>query len=275
MLSGIGPADQLKRHGIPCRVDLPGVGENLIDHPEVPIISSLEGRHGYYRQGVGWRMILNGLQFKLFGTGPILSAGVEAGAFVNPTDPDGEPTIQAFCVPIVYLDRDTLGLVEDTYGLTITTVVVKPKSRGYVRLRSADPADMPLVSPHLLKDPADARAMIDGQRFFLRAFQTRPLADRVRKVAIPDPNDLSDEAILAHCRRFVKTNYHPSGTCRMGAAGDPMAVLDSRLRVRGVENLRVCDLSAMPNINAGNTAAPAMMIGSRCAEFVLRKAATA
>jgi choline dehydrogenase-like flavoprotein len=273
MLSGIGPADHLRPHGIGCLVDLPGVGENLIDHPEVPIVAMASGPHGYYRQSVGWRMIKNGLQFKLFGTGPILSAGVEAGAFVNPTEPEAEPTIQAFCVPIVYLDRDTLGLVEDTYGLTVTTVVVKPRSRGFVRLRSPDPDAMPLVSPHLLQDPADARAMIDGQRFFLRAFQTRPLSDRIRRIAIPDPNDLGDEAILRHCRRFVKTNYHPSGTCRMGAPGDRLAVLDSRLRVRGVENLRVCDLSAMPNINAGNTAAPAMMLGSRCAELVLGRAA--
>jgi choline dehydrogenase len=275
MLSGIGPADHLREHGIACAADLPGVGENLVDHPEVPIISTLAGKHGYYRQGVGWRMILNGIHFKLFGTGRILSAGVEAGAFVNPADPEAEPTIQAFCVPIVYLDRDTLGLVEDTYGLTVTTVVVKPRSRGYVRLRSANPADMPLVSPHLLKDPADRRAMIDGQRFFLRAFQTRPLKDHVKKVSIPDPSDLSDEAVLAHCRRFVKTNYHPAGTCRMGPAGDPLAVLDSRLRVRGVEGLRVCDLSAMPDINAGNTTAPALMMGSRCAEFVLGGTAAA
>lgn len=273
MLSGIGPADQLRAHGISCIVDLPGVGENLIDHPEVPIIASVTGKHGYYRQSVGWRMLLNGLQFRLFGTGRILSAGVEAGAFVNPIDREAPPTIQAFCVPIVYLDRDTLGLVPDTYGLTVTTVVVKPKSRGHVRLRSADPADMPLVSPHLLKDPVDATTMIEGQRFFLRAFGTRPLADRVERIAIPDPNDLGDEAILAHCRRFVKTNYHPSGTARMGPAGDPLAVLDSRLRVRGVESLRVCDLSAMPNINAGNTTAPALMMGSRCAAFVLGKAA--
>jgi choline dehydrogenase-like flavoprotein len=273
MLSGIGPADQLRSHGIACIADLPGTGENLIDHPEVPIVAIASGPHGYYRQGVGWRMLLNGLQFKLFGTGPILSAGVEAGAFVNPTDPEAEPTIQAFCVPIVYVDRDTRGLVEDTYGLTVTTVVVKPKSRGAVRLRSADPDDMPLVSPNLLKDPADAGAMVDGQRFFLRAFRTEPLARRIRRVAIPDPNDLSDDAILTHCRRFVKTNYHPSGTCRMGVAGDPRAVLDSRLRVRGVENLRVCDLSAMPNINAGNTTAPALMLGSRCAEFILGESA--
>jgi choline dehydrogenase len=269
MLSGVGPADQLKRHGIACLVDLPGVGENLIDHPEVPIVAMANGPHGYYRQGVGWRMLRNGLQFKLFGTGPITSAGVEAGAFVNPTDREAEPTIQAFCVPIVYLDRDALGLVADGHGVTVTTVVVKPKSRGFVRLASADPDAMPLVSPHLLKDPADARAMIDGQRFFLRALQTGPLAARIARIAIPDPAELGDEAILAHCRRFVKTNYHPCGTCRMGPGGDPLAALDSRLRVRGVEALRVCDLSAMPDINAGNTNAPAMMLGSRCAEFIL------
>jgi choline dehydrogenase len=269
MLSGIGPVEQLRAYGIPCVADLPGVGENLIDHPEVPIVAMANGPHGYYRQGVGWRMVRNGLQFKLLGKGPILSSGVEAGAFVNPADPHAEPSIQAFCVPIVYLDRDTLGLVEDTYGLTITTVVVKPRSRGFVRLRSSSPDDMPLVSPHLLRDPVDARTMIEGQRFFLRAFRTKPLADRVARVAIPDPADVSDEALLKHCRRFVKTNYHPSGTCRMGASGDPMAVLDSRLRVRGVEGLRICDLSAMPNINAGNTAAPAMMLGSRCAAFIM------
>ena len=251
MLSGVGPADHLRSHGIECRVDLPGVGENLIDHPEVPIVAMANGRHGYYRQAVGWRMLLNGLQFKLFGTGRITSAGVEAGAFVNPVERDAEPTIQAFCVPIVYLDRDTVGLVEDTYGVTVTTVVVKPKSRGFVRLRSADPSAMPLVSPHLLKHPSDMRTMVEGQRFFLRAFHTSPLKERIARVGIPDPADTSDEAMEAHCRRFVKTNYHPSGTCKIGARNDPNAVLDPRMRVRGVERLRVCDLSAMPNINAG------------------------
>jgi choline dehydrogenase len=110
--------------------------------------------------------------------------------------------------------------------------------------------------------------MIEGQRFFLRAFQTTPLKERVREIRIPDPANLSDEAIIKHCKRFVKTNYHPSGTCRMGSSRDPMAVLDARLRVRGVEALRESDLSAMPNINAGNTNAPAMMMGSRCAELV-------
>jgi choline dehydrogenase-like flavoprotein len=269
MLSGLGPADALRAHGLAPVVDLPGVGENLVDHPEVPIIATVAGAYGYHLQGEGWRMLRNGLQFKLFGTGPVTTAGVEAGAFVNPEDPAAEPTIQAFCVPIVYLDRDTLTLVEKAHGLTVTTVVVKPRSRGTVRLASADPAAMPLVSPNLLRHPADMAAMIAGQRFFLRAFQTRPLADRVRRIAIPDPAELTDEALASHCRRFVKTNYHPAGTARMGPDGDPMAVLDARLRVRGVEGLRVCDMSAAPDINAGNTNAPAMMLGDRCADFVM------
>jgi choline dehydrogenase-like flavoprotein len=271
MLSGIGGTDQLKSHGITCHVDLPGVGENLIDHPEVPIIAIANGAFGYHRQGVGWRMLLNGLQFKLFGTGTITSSGVEAGAFVNPENPDAEPTIQAFCVPIVYLDRDTLSFVEETHGFTITTVVVKPKSRGTVRLRSANPEDMPLVSPNLLKHPDDMRTMIEGQRYFLEAIHTDPLQSRLRSIAIPNPAKTDDEAMRSHCKRFVKTNYHPSGTCRMGPSGDPMAVLDCRLRVIGIEGLRVCDLSAMPDINAGNTNAPAMMLGSRCAELVLQQ----
>ncbi len=267
MLSGIGPADHLREHGIEVLADRPGVGANLIDHPEVPMIATVNGPYGYFRQGDGWRMLLNGLQFRLFRTGRILSAGVEAGAFVNPGDPEAEPTIQAFCVPIVYLDRDTLTLVDNTHGLTITTVVVKPKSRGTVRLRSADPTDRPRVSPNLLHHPDDMQAMIDGQRFFLRAYETAPLASRIRHRAIPAATD--DESLAAHCRRFVKTNYHPASTARMGADGDPMAVLDSRLRVRGIEGLRVADMSAVPDINAGNTNAPAMMLGNRCADFVM------
>jgi choline dehydrogenase-like flavoprotein len=269
MLSGIGPATHLAEHDIECVADLAGVGQNLIDHPEVPITAVANGPYGYFRQGEGWRMLKNGIQFKLFGSGPITSAGVEAGAFVNPGDPDAPPTIQAFCVPIVYLDRDTLDLVDNDYGMTITTVVVKPKSRGEVRLASADPKARPRVSPNLLKDPRDMKEMIAGQKFFLRAFQETPLASRIKAVAIPDPADQSDDALKAHCKRFVKTNYHPAGTARMGADGDPMAVLDARMRVRGVYGLRVCDMSAVPNINAGNTNAPAMMLGDRCADLVM------
>lgn len=269
MLSGIGPADHLRHHQLPVIADLPGVGQNLIDHPEVPVIATANGPYGYFRQGDGWRMLWNGFQFKVFGMGRILSAGVEAGAFVNPLDPTAEPTIQAFFVPTVYLDRDALDLVENTYGMTVTTVVVKPKSRGEVRLRSGDPADMPLVNPNLLSHPEDMADMIAGQRFFIRAFQSEPLAKYIKQVAIPNPANLDDASLANHCRRFVKTNYHPASTARMGADGDLMAVLDAKLRVRGIDGLRVADMSAVPDINAGNTNAPAMMLGDRCAGFIM------
>jgi choline dehydrogenase-like flavoprotein len=269
MLSGIGPADDIRGHGIAAVADLPGVGQNLIDHPEVPIIATFNGPFGYHGHGDGWRMIRHGMHFKLFGGGKILSSGVEAGAFINPLEPESEPSIQAFCVPDIYLDRTVLDAVEKTHGVTITTVVTKPKSRGYVKLRSADPLDMPVVSPHLLKHPDDMKTMIAGQRFFMRAFESGPLGSRVARMVKPDPADLGDEALAAHCRQLVKTNYHPVGTARMGADGDRMAVLDAAMRVRGIDNLRIADMSACPNINSGNTAAPAMMLGDRCAGFIL------
>lgn len=271
MLSGIGPVKHLEEHGIDCVKDLKGVGENLIDHPEVPMTAFTNGPFGYFKQGSGWRMLKNGLQFILFKSGPILSAGVEAGAFINPIDRNGLPSIQAFCVPIVYLDRDTLGKVKDGYGVTITTVIVKPKSRGFVRLKSSDPDEAPLVSPNLLSDPGDMALMVAAQKFFLAAFKTSPLAERIAQIEIPRGDEPSETDLEEHCKKFVKTNYHPSGTCRMGPSGDEFAVLDSRLRVRGIEGLRICDLSAMPNINAGNTNAPAMMLGHRCASFILNE----
>jgi len=271
MLSGIGPAGELRTHGIEVVADLPGVGQNLIDHPEVPILATCNGPYGYFKHTDGWRMLMHGIQFKVFGTGIINSAGVEAGAFVNPLDPDGEPTVQAFCVPFVYLDRDLLQLIKPTYGVTVTTVVTKPKSRGFVRLASANPVDMPIVSPHLLKHPDDMAMMIAGQKFFLHAFQNPPLGNRIGRIMRPHPSDLSDDALAAHCKKMVKTNYHPAGTARMGADGDRMAVLDAAMRVRGVDNLRVADMSVCPDITSGNTAAPAMMLGDRCASFILHR----
>ncbi|MEO1105164.1 MAG: GMC family oxidoreductase, partial [Pseudomonadota bacterium] len=146
------------------------------------------------------------------------------------------------------------------------------KSRGTVTLASSDPAAMPRVSPNLLKHPDDMAAMVEGQRFFLRAMETDPLGAEVERVMAPAADARDDEGLKTHCRRMVKTNYHPAGTCRMGADGDAHAVLDARLRVRGIDGLRVCDMSAVPDINAGNTNAPAMMLGARCAEFLLADA---
>ena len=268
MLSGIGNEEELETLSIKCKNNLPGVGKNLMDHPECPLIASANGKYGYYKQGEGWRMLKNGIEFLLFGTGRVNSTGVEAGAFVNPINSDDLAYIQAFFVPSIYMNSDTIGVIDDDYGMSITTVMTKPKSRGYVKLKSSNFKDNPEIELNLLKHEDDLRMMMAGQRFFLQALTSGPLSKKVKKIIVPNTENLNDENLEKHCKRFVRTNYHPSGTAKMGADNDKMSVLDSKLRVRGIENLRVCDLSAMPNINSGNTSAPAMMLGLRCGDFL-------
>ena len=268
MLSGIGNQEELEKLSIKCKKHLPGVGKNLMDHPECPLIASANGKHGYYKQGEGWRMLKNGIEFLLFRTGKVNSTGVEAGAFVNPINKEDLSYIQAFFVPSIYMNSDTIGVIDDGYGMSITTVMTKPKSRGYVKLKSSNFKDNPEIELNLLKHEDDLRMMMAGQRFFLQALTNGPLSKKVKKIIVPNTENLNDENLEKHCRRFVRTNYHPSGTAKMGADNDKMSVLDSKLRVRGIENLRVCDLSAMPNINSGNTSAPAMMLGLRCGDFL-------
>ena len=268
MLSGLGDEEELHKFSLKCKNNLPGVGKNLMDHPECPLIAKANGKHGYFKQGEGWRMLKNGIEFLLFGTGRVNSTGVEAGAFINPLNKNDLSYIQAFFVPSIYMNSDTLGVIDDDYGMSITTVMTKPKSRGHVKLQSSNFKDPPIIELNLLKHEDDLKMMMAGQRFFLEALTTGPLSKKVEKIIVPDIDNLTDENLEAHCKRFVRTNYHPSGTAKMGADNDKMAVLDSKLRVRGIENLRVCDLSAMPNINSGNTSAPAMMLGLRCADFL-------
>tara|TARA_Y100001960_G_C14174674_1_gene587175 strand:- start:78 stop:602 length:525 start_codon:yes stop_codon:yes gene_type:complete len=169
------------------------------------------------------------------------------------------------------MNSDTIGVIDDDYGMSITTVMTKPKSRGYVKLKSSNFKDNPEIELNLLKHEDDLRMMMAGQRFFLQALTNGPLSKKVKKIIVPNTENLNDENLEKHCKQFVRTNYHPSGTAKMGADNDKMSVLDSKLRVRGIENLRVCDLSAMPNINSGNTSAPAMMLGLRCGDFLTAK----
>ncbi|MCW1950751.1 MAG: GMC family oxidoreductase N-terminal domain-containing protein [Octadecabacter sp.] len=269
MLSGLGPADHLRKHGINVIADLPGVGQNLKDHPDVSIVARANGPYGYWKQDRGWNMLRNGIEFKLFGRGKITTTGLEAATFLNPTDPEAPPTHEAYCIPVMYLDDDKLKEIGDGYGMSIQIVLLKPHSVGEVTLASGNPDDMPRISPNFLKDPRDMEEMVKGLRYFRETMGMKPLADKLAEIVAPNPGDFSDEGLKEHCRQFVKTNYHPAGTAKMGADGDSMAVLDSRLRVRGIEGLRVCDMSAVPEIPAGNTNAPAMMIGDRCADLVL------
>jgi choline dehydrogenase len=261
MLSGLGPAEHLAQHGIAVRADLPGVGRNLQDHHEVPVISRARGKMGYFGQDRGWNMIRNGLQYLLTRSGPVTTTGVETCAFLDP-DGGARPTIQLYFVPTVYLDRDVTD-VQATYGCTLTPCLLRPKARGSVKLRSADPREKPLVDSNFFGHPDDLRLTLAAMRFARRVLAERPLAPLVEAELLPGPQATDDAALSAYAKRMVKTNYHPVGTARMGPANDPMAVLDTRLRVRGVDGLRVIDCSAIPFIVSGNTNAIALALGDK------------
>lgn len=267
MLSGIGPAGQLREKGVSVLVDLPGVGANLQDHTETPVLAFCNGRYGYFGHDRGARQIRNGAQYMMFGSGPVSSNGVEAGAFFDPDDLSNAPKIQQFCVPSVYLDKDHSD-VEATYGLTINSCVARPRSRGSVRLASANPDDQPLVDPNYLDDAEDLRLSIAGVRRAREIMAEAPLRSMIDREIFPGPDKRSDADLAAHAKRFVKTVYHPVGTCRMGRDGDPDAVVDGGLRVRGVEGLRVIDASVMPTIISGNTNAITLVVADKAVEFI-------
>ncbi|MBX4890467.1 GMC family oxidoreductase N-terminal domain-containing protein [Rhizobium bangladeshense] len=266
MLSGIGPADHLREHGIAVAADLPGVGANLQDHHEVPVIASTKSKSGYFGEDRGWPMIRNGLQYLLFNTGPVTTTGIESCLFYDPDGGD-RPTIQLYCAPIVYLDRD-VSSAKSTYGVTFTSCLLRPKARGSVKLRSPNPADQPLVDCNFFGDPDDLRLTLASLKTARRLLETEPFKGKIAEEILPG-RSLQDEASLTKfAGQTVKTNYHPAGSLRMGPETDPMSVVDGRLRVRGVDGLRVIDCSIIPFIPSGNTNAPAMAIGSKAASMI-------
>jgi choline dehydrogenase len=266
MLSGIGPDDHLRSMGIKTLHELKGVGENLQDHHEVPVVAATNGHFGYHGEDKGWRALRNGLQYVLFGTGPVTSVGVDACTYMDPDGSD-RPSIKLYCVPAVYLDGDIKD-VQRQDGVTLNACLLRPKSRGTVRLRSAHVTDMPVVDNNYLAEPDDLKLEIKGLRFAREVLQQQPLAGRIGAELIPGKTVTDEAGLTAHCRRTVKTNWHPVGTCRMGVDGDDLAVLDTRLRVRGIDGLRIIDASAMPFIPSGNTNAPTMALASRAMDFL-------
>jgi choline dehydrogenase len=266
MLSGLGAADALTRHGIAVKADLPGIGQNLQDHHEVPVIAATNRAVGYFGEDRGWRMVKNGVQFLAFGTGPVATTGVDCCCFYDPEGGD-RPTIQLYCVPTVYLDRDVSNMTA-THGVTLTSCLLRPRARGSVSLRSSDPHDQPLVDSNFFGDPDDLRLTLKAMRWARCLLATAPMVGLIDHEMLPGSAAVSDQDLARFAKKLVKTNYHPVGTARMGLADDPLAVLDTRLRVRGVEGLRVIDCSAMPFIPSGNTNAAALALGERAASFI-------
>jgi choline dehydrogenase len=270
MLSGIGDPEILKRFDLPVISPLKGVGQNLQDHHEVPILASTHRQMGYFGEDKGWRMVKNGLQYLLFRSGPVSTIGVEATAFVMP-DGTGDPIMQIFCIPTIYLDRDVAGFAP-TKGVTFNALLLRPKARGTVTLRSANPTDPPLINPNFLGNDHDLDWEIKGIAAMREILKTSVLRDEINQELLPGPDVTDRKTIAEYCRKTVKTGYHPVGTAKMGAESDKMAVLTPDLKVKGIDGLRVCDASIMPVIVSANTNAPVQAIADHAADMIINDA---
>jgi choline dehydrogenase-like flavoprotein len=266
MLSGVGPAEHLRAHGIEPIADLPGVGENLQDHVVVRFSAETNANYGYFGEDSGWRMLRNGLRYYLFGDGPVASNGAECVGFASIDAPRGTADIQLYGLGIMWPSAYT-GPV--THGITMMASQIQPKSRGTVRLRSADPAADPLVDLGWLDHPDDAAIMVKGLRFLRQIAAAEPMASIIVRERAPGLAMQSDAELERYLRDTVESAYHPVGTCKAGRDDDPMAVLTPDLKVRGVENLRVFDASMMPNIVSANTNAPAMAVADRAVDLMM------
>ena len=264
-VSGIGPAEHLRRIGVPVQHDLPGVGENFHDHLEIIVHGRCREPISLLGQDKGLTALKHGLQWELFKTGLLTSNVVESGGFVDTTG-SGQPDLQFHVLPTLVGDVDREPL--PGHGISINPCFLRPESRGTVRLRSADPMAPIRFDGGYLSAQADVDTLVRGLKLARRILRAPALAKLVSAELAPSAEDeISDAALADYVRQRAKTVYHPAGTCRMGS--DPMAVVDPQLRVHGMQGLRVCDASVMPRIVSGNTNAPTIMIAERCADFLL------
>jgi len=264
MLSGIGPAAQLRELGIDVVYDAPGVGAGLQEHPELYL--EYEFRQPTYSTAMRWPTLLKaGLDFIGARRGRATSPASHMLGYLRSSPAELLPDLLVFAGPWGYLD-DTVAFARDTNVYSLSPSICHPKSRGHVALRSAEGRDPPRIVSDLLGDADDVSTMMRGVRLLDRIAHTEPFArDVVRRIS--PAFDLADDAALeAFVRETAGICYHASGTCRMGS--DALAVVDPRLRVLGVERLRVADASVMPVIPSGNLHAPTVMIGERAAELI-------
>ncbi|GAA4448500.1 choline dehydrogenase [Nibrella saemangeumensis] len=271
MLSGVGPADTLRRQGIPVKRELPGVGENLQDHLFIGVNSLCTQPVGtnHYLKPLG--QVKSLMQYFLYHRGPLTVSPLEANAFLCTDDSPGRVDLQFQFAPIHNGDDYSVDIYDlNTYprtdGYIILPTLLRPKSVGNVSIRSANPLDAPVIQPNFLTAEADRRLLIKGVRRALEVMQAGAFQPYCRRIQTP-PDHSSDDAIWQHIVRQVETVYHPVGTCKMG--NDEMAVVDDELRVHGIEGLRIADASIMPTIVSGNTNAPVIMIGEKAADLVM------
>jgi choline dehydrogenase len=268
-LSGVGPADLLRQHGVEVVLDAPGVGHDLQDHMQVRVVMRCS-------QAITlndivnnpFRKVMTGLRYAAFRTGPLTIAAGTSGAFFK-TDPRlATPDIQIHFLPF---STDKMGeKLHPFSGFTASVCQLRPESRGSLRIRSADPAAPPEIRINYLASEVDRTTNVEGLKILRKILRAPALAPYVVEEVDPGDKVTSDEALLAYCRVRGTTIYHPTSTCRMG--NDPLAVVDQRLRVRGINGLRVVDASVMPDLVSGNTNAPVIMIAEKASDMILQDA---
>ncbi len=265
-LSGIGPAALLRQHGIDVVADMPGVGADLQDHLQVrfqyrctepitmnDVVNSLH------------RRVFEGLRYALSRKGMLAIGAGYAGAFLRTSPNVATPDIQ---LHLIIFSAETIGYKLHPFpGFIISACQLRPDSRGFVRIKSADPAAAPAIQPCYLSAPSDRETMIAGMKVVRRIMAQPAISRYVAEERLPGPQCTSDADMLAYLRATATTIFHPTSTCRMGH--DPNAVVDERLRVRGFDRLRVIDGSIMPTVVSGNTNAAIVMIGEKGADMIL------
>jgi choline dehydrogenase len=267
MLSGIGPADHLIEQGIGVLADSPGVGANLSDHPMLPVVWSTPRVRGLWEKGGN----VGSLRWKLTHRGPLTSNVAESGGFAHSEPGLPAPDLQLHVLPAPYRDQ---GLADPAQrAMSVLVGLIDVKSRGRIRLRSADPRHRPAIDPGYLSDGGgDARALVAGLKLAREFVTARPMAAICRSELAPGAHIRSDAELLDYVRVGVATLYHPVGTCAMGAGSRWKSVVDPELRVRGVTGLRVVDASVMPTVPRGNTNAPTIAIAERAADIIAGRA---
>jgi choline dehydrogenase len=264
-LSGVGPGSLLRARGIPVLRDLPGVGENLHDHLQIRMQFKVRNvRTLNERANSWWGRLAMGAEYFLFRTGPLTMPPSQAGAFAKSDPQQPTPNIEWHVQP---LSLDKFGDPLHPFpAITPSVCNLRPTSRGWVRITSPDPAAHPEIKLNYLATEEDRRVAVDGMRFTRRIMAAKALARYAPDEFRPGPAAQTDEQLARAAGELGTTIFHPVGTCKMG--NDPLAVVDDRLRVRGIERLRVVDASIMPRITSGNTNAPTYAIAELGARFI-------
>ncbi len=262
--SGIGPTDHLREVGIEPKHHLPGVGENLQDHLDLFVISECSGDHTYDKYGKPHWAALAGLQYLLTRTGPVASALFSQGGFWYADENARSADIQFHFGLGSGIEAGVATMKNG--GATLNSAYLRPRSHGTVKLASNNPNDAPLIDPNYWADPYDKEMSLKGLRLAREIMNQSALKPFLKQERLPGNNQRTDEELFAYACANAKTDHHPAGTCRMGH--DEMAVVTPDLKLRGLEGLRVCDASIMPNVTTGNTNAPTIMIAEKASDLI-------